>query len=293
MPTRGFSVRLYFPDGDPQGLKVVERPGWTGQGIAFPRLLLANARAREEVNRTGVYVLWERDDSVESPRVYIGQSDNVITRLLSHDSEKDFWTDAAAFTSKDSTFNSAHARFIESELIRIAKDRGRSDLQNRNEPSAPTISEADSADAFRFLDDMLTCLEVLGVTAFRSSLDSSGTDGLQEQLFFLDVRGIKATARVERASDFVVLKGSQAHGTPVPSFLNRPEFRGEVARRQSLIDEGVFAEDGDHYVLSRDFVFSSPSAATSALTGRAPTPYSEWKTKSGRTLGNVVRGDDE
>ena len=76
------------------------------------------------MNRTGVYVLWQRDDAVDSPRVYIGQSDNVMTRLLSHDSEKDFWTDAAAFTIKDSTFNSAHARFIESELIRIAKDRG-------------------------------------------------------------------------------------------------------------------------------------------------------------------------
>lgn len=293
MPTRGFSVRLYFPDGDPQGLKVVERPGWTGQGIAFPRLLLAKARAREEVNRTGVYVLWERDDAVDSPRVYIGQSDNVMTRLLSHDSEKDFWTDAAAFTSKDSTFNSAHARFIESELIRIAKDRGRSDLQNRNEPSAPIISEADSADAYRFLDDMLTCIEVLGVTAFRSPSESSPGDGLSEQLFFLEVRGIKASARVESANDFVVLKGSQAHRTPVPSFLSRPEFRGEVARRQSLIDDEVFVEDGDHYVLSRDYVFSSPSAATSALTGRAPTPYREWKTKSGRTLGNVVRGDDE
>ena len=118
MPTRGFSVRLYFPDGDPQGLKVVERSGWTGQGIAFPRLLLARARVRDEVNRTGVYILWERDDGADSPRIYIGQSDNVMNRLLSHDSEKDFWTDAAAFTSKDNAFNSAHARFIESELFR-------------------------------------------------------------------------------------------------------------------------------------------------------------------------------
>ena len=293
MPTRGFSVRLYFPDGDPQGLKVVERPGWTGQGIAFPRLLLAKARARDEVNGTGVYVLWERDDSVDSPRVYVGQSDKVMTRILSHDSEKDFWTDAVAFTSKDNAFNSAHARFIESELIRIAKRRGRSDLQNRNEPSAPIISEADSADAYRFLDDMLTCIEVLGVTAFRSTSDRSASDELHDQLFFLDVRGIKASARVESANDFVVLKGSQAHRTPVPSFLSRPEFRGEVARRQALIDDQVFIEDGDHYVLSRDYIFSSPSAATCALAGRAPTPYREWKTKSGRTLGNVVRGDDE
>ncbi len=293
MPTRGFSVRLYFPDGDPQGLKVVERSGWTGQGIAFPRLLLAKARARDEVNRTGVYVLWERDEGVDSPRIYIGQSDNVMTRLLSHDSEKDFWTDAAAFTSKDNAFNSAHARFIESELIRIAKERGRSDLQNRNEPSAPIISEADSADAYRFLDDMLTCIEVLGVTAFRSSLEGSSDDGLREELFFLEARGIKASARVESANEFVVLEGSQAHRNPVPSFLSRPEFRGEVSRRQSLIDDEVFVDNGDHYLLSRDYVFSSPSAATSALTGRAPQPYREWKTKSGKTLGNVVRGDDE
>ncbi len=293
MATRGFSVRLYFPDGDPQGLKVVERPGWTGQGVAFPRLLLAIARRREEVNRTGVYVLWEREDGVGFPRIYIGQSDNVMTRLLSHDSQKDFWTDAAAFTSKDDHFNSAHARFIESELIRIAKARARSDLQNRNEPSVPSISEADRADAYRYLDDMLTCLEVLGLTAFRSLTTESSGDLVQDELFYLNARGITATARVESANEFVVLKDSQAHRTPVPSFLERPEFRGEVARRRHLIEERVFAGEGEHYVLSRDYVFSSPSAATAALTGRSPSPYQEWKTKDGRTLGQVIRGDDQ
>ena len=292
MPIRGFSVRLYFPDGDPQGLKVVERTNWTGQGIAFPRLLLAKARSRDEVNRTGVYVLWERNEEADAPRIYIGQSDNVMTRLLSHDSEKEFWTDAATFTSKDAAFNSAHARFIESELIRLAKDIGRADLQNRNEPSAPPISEADRADAYRFLDDMLTCIEVLGVSAFRTPTDISSDGDLGEREFYLNVRGIRATARVASASQFIVLEGSQAHGSPTKSLQERPEFRGQVARRQALIDDGVFIKRGEHYVLSRDFVFSSPSAATTALTGRAPSPYIEWKTESGRTLGEVVRGDD-
>ena len=55
---RSFSVRIFLPGGEPEGLRVVEKSNWTGQGVVFPRALFGEARQRPELKRTGVYVLW-------------------------------------------------------------------------------------------------------------------------------------------------------------------------------------------------------------------------------------------
>lgn len=33
---RGFSVNVFLPAGDPEGLKVVEKSNWTGRGLVIP-----------------------------------------------------------------------------------------------------------------------------------------------------------------------------------------------------------------------------------------------------------------
>ena len=292
MPTRGFSVRLCFPDGDPQGVKLVERSNWTGQGIGFPRLQLASARVRPELKRTGVYVLINHDDFQEKPRIYVGQSDDVISRLLEHNSSKDFWSEAVAFTSKDDAFNTSLARFLESELIRIAKERGRANLENSKSPAPPPISEADQADAYRFLEDLLICIQVLGVSAFRSNPRPSEDEPSEDELFYLTARGVNARARIIDGQ-FVVLAGSLARKDPTPAFLSRPDFKGEVAWRNGLIDAGTFVDDGNMFRVTRDFRYGTPSRPTCALLGAAPDPYVQWKTKDGRTLHEVLRGKDD
>ena len=42
----GFSVRIFFPSGDPEELRIVEKANWTGQGLIFPRTLFNEARKR-------------------------------------------------------------------------------------------------------------------------------------------------------------------------------------------------------------------------------------------------------
>ena len=55
----GFSVRIFVPSGEPEGLRIIEKSNWTGLGLVFPRSLFAEVRHRKELNRTGVYILWE------------------------------------------------------------------------------------------------------------------------------------------------------------------------------------------------------------------------------------------
>ena len=98
-------MRIFIPSGEPEGLRVIEKSNWTGQGLVFPRSLFAEVRRREELNRTGVYVLWGPGGSVQLPYVYVGEGDVLLPRLDSHAKNKDFWTHAVVFTTKDQNLN--------------------------------------------------------------------------------------------------------------------------------------------------------------------------------------------
>jgi hypothetical protein len=58
--------------------------------------------------------------------VYVGEGDNVGVRISSHnkDPDKEFWEHVCIITSKDLNVTKAHARFLESKLIRVISDEG-------------------------------------------------------------------------------------------------------------------------------------------------------------------------
>jgi len=137
MNRRGFSVRVFLPDGDPDGVKVIEKSNWTGCGLVIPRALFGEAKLRPEVNRTGVYLLVGPSESSALPQAYIGEGDPVRPRLEQHAKQKDFWTHAVIFTSKDQNLNKAHVQRLESRLVELAKASKRCMLENANQPQPP------------------------------------------------------------------------------------------------------------------------------------------------------------
>ena len=303
MPSRGFSVRLYFPDGDPRGLRIIERSGWTGQGIAFPRAVLSESKQREELKRTGVYVLWDRDPAGIVPQVYIGQSDNVLSRLVEHDKTKDFWTDAIAFTSKDDHFNSAHARYIESVLIRRAKELAKCDIENSNEPNAPRVSQADADDAQHFLDQVTLCLPIIGLTTFEPAATQSSSSEVSGEVgeLFIDYRtsksqrlnGVYATG-FRTVDRFVVQAGSLGPKQVQKGWSN--SYPRERARREGLVEIGVLDSDKTHshlYRFTRDHEFSSPSQAAGIVLGGSYSGPVEWKDRLGTPLKDLSSGMQE
>ena len=52
-----FTIRIFVPDGDPEGVRVVDRMNWTGIGVVFPRERWHSVKSRQEFSRTGVYIL--------------------------------------------------------------------------------------------------------------------------------------------------------------------------------------------------------------------------------------------
>lgn len=97
-----------------------------------------------------------------------GEGDPLRPRLDQHQSKKDFWTMAVSFVSQDEKLNKAHVQHLEARLIQLADTAKRCELDNANTPTLPSLSEMDAAEAEGFLDEILLCLPLMGVSVFRS-----------------------------------------------------------------------------------------------------------------------------
>ena len=281
--TMGFSVRIFIPSGEPEGLRIVEKSNWTGQGLVFPRSLFAETRQRLELKRTGVYILWGPGESTQLPRVYVGEGDGVLARLDQHAKNKDFWTHAAVFISKDQNLNKAHVQYLEASLIALANEAKRCELDNGNVPQLPALSEADAADAEGFLDDVLLCLPVVGINFFEKAQapKAKGRD------LMLKSKGIEARG-TDSPEGFVVRAGSTAVKSAAPSIQ---AFLVEL--RQALEDKGVLTDVGNVFRLAQDYSFNSPSTAAGVLLGRSANGRTEWKDKKGHSLKEIQEQEAE
>jgi|SRR5436190_6609813 len=278
--SKPFSVRIFLQDGDPAGIKVVEKSNWTGVGLVFPQSLFAEAKKRLELQRTGVYVLIGPGESVQIPKMYIGEGDPILPRLSQHESKKDWWTHAVAFTSKDQNLNKAHIQYLESRLVELAAVAKRCQLDNGNKPMAPSLSEADRADVESFLQDILLCMPILGYSYF----EQTPAVKVKALRYHLTAKGLKAEG-YESSEGFVVMQGSQVAGG------ERPSIHGYLKElRAALIKEGVVLSAGAAFTLAQDYTFASPSTAAGVVVGGAANGREMWKTKEGKTLKQIQEG---
>lgn len=274
-----FSLRIFVADGDPDGLRFAERSNWIGKAIIFPRALLPKIKQRPELDQTGVYILLGPREDGEGEMLYIGEGDPVRARLESHYAQKDFWNRAICFIAASGQINKAHVQFLEAQLLRLARSAKRLPLDNVNQPTDPSLSEADRADMQVFLDNLLGMLPVLGVHAFEPTATMAGSSG-QRMLF---CKGKGATARgYEATQGFIVKTESEAVAETAPSM--QQHVRGMYDLREELIKNGVLQRSDNGFRFAQDYVFSSPSTAAAVILGRSANGRMEWKDQEGRTL---------
>lgn len=307
----GKQVRVFLIDGTAGGLVTAEIVNWTGHILKGTRDKLGEIRSRPEAQRTGVYILLGDDPQGRGRMAYVGQSDDVAKRLQHHDGHKDFWTDVVVVTSKDLNLTSAHVRYLEARLVRLAKAIGRVPLENSNEPTGGAeLPEADASDMEYFIDQLRVVLPVLGVEIFRGRETRSPSAGLtpldqgtppspapgDSPVFFLRQanRGVDASAQVIDG-EFTVLAGSHV----CASMPDRDGYSASSARQYALrqAHHAQLVQDGSIETntegtgqLTRDVAFSSPSAAgavclaTVSINGRTAwtredgTTYAQWET---------------
>ena len=275
-----FSLRIFIADGDPDGLRIVEKSNWIGKALVFPRALLPQVKARPELAQTGLYLLLGPRPDGEGDMLYVGEGDPIRPRLESHYAQKDFWTRAIGFTTTTAgQLNKAHVQFLESRLIALARAAKRMPLDNANQPAEPSLSEADRAEMEVFLGHMLGMLPVLGVHAFEQAPKAPAAKA--GPALTCKGKGVQATG-YEASQGFVVRAGSQAVADTVPSMALH--VRGMYDLRQELISNGVLAMQVGLYQFTQDYSFSSPSTAAAVVLGRSANGRIEWKAADGRTL---------
>lgn len=273
-----FVIRMLVLDGDPDGIRMLDRSNWTGKAVVFPRSLIQKVRSLPEYKKPGVYLLCGAPGEDGATTLYIGEGDPVASRIDQHHAKKDFWTWGVFFTSSDATLNKVHIQYLEAELVRLALEAKRVALDNGNTPQKPSLSAADEAEAVGFLAKMLGILPLVGIHAF----EKVPVPEKHEVQFHLQAKGIKGTG-YETSSGFVVCKGSTASKKATPSAP-----KSILAKRDALLESQILVEDGEIYRFTQDTLFGSPSTAAAILKATAANGRDDWKDAKGRSMNELA-----
>jgi hypothetical protein len=131
----GSTIKLYLADGQAGGIRVVEKDNWSGVGVDCSRKDLARARRCEEFEGSGVYVLSDFDDDSDGlPQIYVGEAEDLGTRLATQKS----WGRLVIFTSKDASINKAHAKYLESRWWECPSSRSSPRPRAPRGPASPS-----------------------------------------------------------------------------------------------------------------------------------------------------------
>ena len=164
-----YTIRIFVPDGEPDGIRIIDRMNWTGVGIAFPRDKWQETKKRTELQRAGVYILVGYREDDDLPALYIGQSNVLVDRIENHVKNKDFWNSAIVFTSPNGGLNTAHVTWLEYAIIEKANNIGRCHMENGNTPLEPPLDEPEKANCRNFLKEILQILPLVGVHALEKT----------------------------------------------------------------------------------------------------------------------------
>ena len=271
-------IRLFLVDGTPAGLITADLVNWTGKVLVAPRSRLAQLIAREEAEKTGIYLLIGPDPNRSMElKLYVGEADNIRKRIRRHDADEasDFFDRAAFVDSKDDNLTKAHARFLESQIIRLTKEAGALTLANSTHPEFEGLPEADRSDMTFFMTQLQKVLPILGFELFHSAKHLEGlSEGEAPPQFEMNVAGIQASAR-ENDTGFIVLAGSTARQGGSASFP-----KGYRELRDRLVADGKIIDAGsDLYRFAENVWFPSPTTAAAVILARSASGPHEWTLK--------------
>ncbi len=273
--TKGLTI--FLPDGDPNGIKIIEVNGWTGKAFVVPRGKLKYLKDRPEGQLPGLYFLFGENQDATKPSIYIGETETSYQRLVNHDGSKDFWNVALIFTGG---LDKADVRYLENSAVIEAETAGRYIITNGNSRNENVLSEFKKAATDSYFETIKFVMATLGYTVFERAFTKQTTP---EELYYLKTAGAEATGTLLNTGEFVVFKGSTAKMAEAPSLsgtgssVYRYQMTHEEEPRLKSLNE-------ESYMFTQDIIFTSPSQASSVITGRSSNGWISWKDSQGRTL---------
>lgn len=280
------TIKIYLLNGEPTGTKVVEVSNWSGKAYLIPRNQLSQTfkdiECAEDLSSPGLYFLLGTDE-VGNYKIYVGEAENTLKRILNHNTNKDFWNLVITFVSKDSNLTKAHVKYLESLVIDKLKYADRITLENTGNSKTYTLPRSDRDEMNEFLANIELILSSLGLT-FLTEYKSDQNDS---NLFYCKSENGVATARYTNEG-LVILSGSIVATTTRESFS-----KYQIELRMHSIDSEELVNQEGKMILIKDKLFSSPSTASTFVLGRSSNGWVEWKNKGGETLDKIIRHPQE
>ena len=259
-------------------------------GIICPQSLFPEKKKEPDFQKPGVYVLVGTSDETGNPKIYIGEGDQVSSRLNEHYAKKDFWTKTVVFTSVDNSLHKSYVKYLESRLIALAHEAKQCEVINEKTTALPALPKNDILNAERFLQEMLRCFTAIGVQLFEKPKERVTGDN-ETKLLYIKSEVLKATG-YESANGFVVCKDSQAILDVVESFDKYPQFQKVMRDRTFLIEQSILKREDNVYVFTQDFTLSSASNAANVVLGYSGD-LGRWRDEHGTSLKEIRKRESE
>ena len=282
------TIQIFLPTGDPTGLRIAEQTTSIMRVIEVPRRDLDQFLAMDEAAQVGLYFLVGGTDRDE---IYIGQSNNVGSRIQQHHKEdKKDWERALVLVSLTQNLTQTHALYLEYRFIETAKAYNRVRLINGNKGQQPHTPPPLKADCEQIHEICALLLATLGYPFFEPLLkptarpEAAAKDGQtrEDAIFTLPRNGVDARA-IYTNEGMVVLKDSSF--PYIAQTGTTPTYRISLIEKcDELLQKGVLKKEGGRCVFAQNHLFPTPSTAASLLILGSANGWTEFKTAEGITL---------
>lgn len=187
------------------------------------------------------------------------------------------------FTTSGNSWGPTEISYLENKFTNLAIDTNRYKVQNGNDPNPGNVTEEKEAELEIYVEQFKIMLGVLGYRIFVPLVKTpeSVVEEHDDELILGLSRKIKRSQRnieayCKRTNEgFVVLAGSQIEETDSGSIPDVIKELRERCKQNNEIKDGV---------LTRNYLFKSPSYAASFVLGMTTNGKVDWKTEDGTSL---------
>lgn len=285
MEIRPKNINYYLMDGTPSGRIKCTLSNWTGVAYRIPRTELERCKERKDLAQSGVYFLFGTSEDTGESIVYVGQAgirkngEGILNRIQEHkrNPDKDYWTEAVVFTTRDNSFGATEIGWLENRFCSLATSAKRFVVKNGNDPSLGNVTEEKESELEEFVDYAKIVMGVLGYKLFESIMTTASVNGSVSgaEPVILELKQGSTEAYGCRTSEgFVLLKGSKI----------KPNVAKSCPKPAKKLREQHSFKISDTFILLEDIPLKSPNQAASFVTGTSINALEAWKTSDGRTL---------
>ena len=287
----GKSITVYLMDGDANQRYQVTLDNWNIVAFKIPYEMVSQSSNLNDLSlhTAGIYFLFGYQGSKNF--VYVGEVEDVYTRLTQHTPEKDkfIWDTAVVFIATGyGVLDKAKIKYLENRLYSIIKSENSYILWNKNKPTKSKISKPSEDSMESAIDKIKLVIPVLGYTPFNKrkyrsrklvekTVSSPEVD--DKKVFYINQNGLEAKCILDLNRKFLLLAGSKISSDIKKSLReNISKKRTEMTKKGDIVNN----------IIQRDTYFDSATAIASFVVGYSINGKLTLKTKDGQTLAKYL-----